>query len=316
MRFSVLPARAIDDARLSRTHLRCLAAICTYTDQNGWAWPSTSTIADKLSVSRQLVSRCLHDLKAWGFVQIRAQCSDNGGQTSNLYRVLFDVGEPVAPPATSDVAPPATSDVAPPATSGGCTNAPLNVLVNAAAARAPARTAAAADAAAASQGRQDQGRRRRGDETIHHGIEIWTPEDERIVSEYIDRYGAARVEEVAKGLPVAPGHVAPYRSALVEAFQKLAKAEAQAAAEADRQALAAAAERRMAEQAAQVDAFLQSLDKDAHAAIVREFGEWLPTRNSAVFQLFRRSRLQSKNVQSEFKAYIRSHYLTQQEVTA
>lgn len=188
----------------------------------------------------------------------------------------------------------------------------VKVLQDEAAARAPARTAP--DAAAASQGMQDQGRRRRGDEVVHHGIEVWTPEDERIVREYVDRYGAARVEEVAKGLPVAPSHVAPYRSALVDAFQKLAKAEAQAAAEAERQAVAAAAERRMAEQAAQVDAFLQSLDDDAHAAIVREFGEWLTTRNSAVFQLFRRSALQSKSVQSEFKTYIRSHHLNQQEV--
>jgi len=184
----------------------------------------------------------------------------------------------------------------------------------AAAARAPARTAA--DAAAAAQGKQDQGRRRRGDETVHHGVEIWTQEDERIVREYVDRFGAARVEEVAKRLPVAPGHVAPYRSALVEAFQKLAKAEAQAAAEADRQAVAAVGNRHMAEQAAQVDTYLQSLDEAAHASLVTEFGDWLAKHNSAVFKFYRRDGLQPKSVQIEFRKYIHSHYLTQQEVAA
>jgi hypothetical protein len=72
--------------------------------------------------------------------------------------------------------------------------------LNAAAARAPARTAA--DAAASLQGKQDQGRhrRRRGDEIELHGVEIWTPEDEQVVLKLVERHGAARVKEVAKGL--------------------------------------------------------------------------------------------------------------------
>lgn len=207
MRFSVLPARAIDDARLSRTHLRCLAALCTYTDQNGWAWPSTSTIADKLGVSRQLVSRCLHDLKAWGFVEIRAQRGDDGGQTSNLYRVLFDVGEPVAPPATSGVAPPATSDVAAPATSRGCTNAPVNVPLNAAAARAPARTAVDASA------HQEQEKRQKRRIVRASGIVTWTPDDHpeagRIEQRHgVDAIGAAVAALAAAGKEPVPGLVA------------------------------------------------------------------------------------------------------------
>ncbi|MHB0984938.1 MAG: hypothetical protein ACYC05_05005 [Sulfuricella sp.] len=104
----------------------------------------------------------------------------------------------------------------------------------AAAARAPARTAA--DAAAAAQGKQDQSRRRRGDETIHHGVEVWTPADAEGLQALIDRHGAERVEEVAGGLTPAAGHRAPYLSAVVAAFQALKSAEVQAASEAVRQA--------------------------------------------------------------------------------
>ena len=128
-RFAILPARAIEDDRLSRTHIRALGALGTFTDKNGWAWPSVGTMADALGVSRQLVSRCLHDLKAWGYVEIRGRKGEDGGQTSNLYRVLFDRGEPVAPPATSEVAPPATPR--------GCTKEPLNDPSKVSACKAP-----------------------------------------------------------------------------------------------------------------------------------------------------------------------------------
>lgn len=112
------------------------------------------------------------------------------------------------------------------------------VLQGEAAARAPARTVA--DAAATPKGIQDQGRRRRGDETIHHGVEVWTPADAEGLQSLLDRHGAERVEEVAGGLTPAVGHRAPYLSAVVAAFQALASAEVQAAAEAIRQARLAA----------------------------------------------------------------------------
>lgn len=114
----------------------------------------------------------------------------------------------------------------------------VKVLQDEAAARAPARSSA--DAAATPQRKQDQGRRRRGDETIHHGVEVWTPADTEGLQALIDRHGAERVEEVAGGLTPAAGHRAPYLSAVVAAFQALASAEVQAAAEAIRQARLAA----------------------------------------------------------------------------
>ncbi|GIK11107.1 MAG: hypothetical protein BroJett001_31730 [Chloroflexota bacterium] len=114
----------------------------------------------------------------------------------------------------------------------------VKVLQDEAAARAPARSAA--DAAATPQRKQDQGRRRRGDETIHHGVEVWTPADAEGLQSLIDRHGAERIKEVAGSLTPAAGHRAPYLSAVVAAFQALASAEVQAAAEAIRQARLAA----------------------------------------------------------------------------
>ena len=117
-RFAVLPARAFEDSRLSLSHLKALGIICTHTDKNGWAWPSVSRIAAVIGVSRQRTSKCIQEMKEWGYLEVRSQKrKTDGGQTSNLYRVIMDHGDPVAPPATSEVAPPATSEVAPPATS-------------------------------------------------------------------------------------------------------------------------------------------------------------------------------------------------------
>ncbi len=117
-RFAVLPARVFEDSRLSLSHFKALGVICTHTDKNGWAWPSVSRIAAVIGVSRQRASKCIQEMKDWGYLEIRAQKrKTDGGQTSNLYRVIMDYGDPVAPPATSEVTPPATSKVAPPATS-------------------------------------------------------------------------------------------------------------------------------------------------------------------------------------------------------
>lgn len=81
---------------------------------------------------------------------------------------------------------------------------------------------------------------------------------------------------------------------------------------------AASCKQQHAEQVAQVDVFLQSLDEAVYTAIVKEFGEFLATHNNTVFQYFRRDSLKNKFVESAFRSYIHSHYPTQdqQEVAA
>ncbi|MCO1385196.1 helix-turn-helix domain-containing protein [Burkholderia multivorans] len=97
-RFIVLPSRILEDGRLSSmTHLRVLMALCSHTDKHGWAWPSRKTLAEKVGVSTARVSQCIGDLRDWGYIEVYAQARDSdGGQTSNRYRVMFDIGAPEA----------------------------------------------------------------------------------------------------------------------------------------------------------------------------------------------------------------------------
>ncbi|UEP49629.1 helix-turn-helix domain-containing protein [Burkholderia ambifaria] len=123
-RFIVLPSRILEDARLSSmTHLRVLMALGSHTDKHGWAWPSRKTLAEKVGVSTARVSQCIGDLRDWGYIEVYAQTRDSdGGQTSNRYRVLFDIG---APEPVFDADTPPVSDAYPPVSG---TNAPVNPM--------------------------------------------------------------------------------------------------------------------------------------------------------------------------------------------
>ena len=63
-----------------------------------------------------------------------------------------------------------------------------------------------------------QSRRRRGDETIEHGVEIWTDGDIGRLKSLIAKFGVARVEGAAASLTPAAGHPAPFVSAVARAI--------------------------------------------------------------------------------------------------
>ena len=192
----------------------------------------------------------------------------------------------------------------------------VRVLQGEAAARASARTAADA---AAPQGKKDPGRRRRGEESVHHGVEVWTPADAEGLQALLDRHGAERIEEVATGLTPASGHRAPYLSAVITAFQKLEKVEAEAATEANRRARLAEDATRKTESAARTAAactHFDSLDRVAQLAVIDAFSAHLADANSYVFNAYRRDGLKSKPVETEFLKFIDSHFLTHQGATA
>lgn len=209
-----------------------LLKLADRSNDDGYCWPGQERIGSDISLSDETVRQCCKRLEDAGLIEIFRRKDAAGRDLSNLYRLLgFPQGEGqnfTTPPQDLGGGPPAIGDE------------PVNRTYHdtEAAARAPARTVA--NDAAASQGRHDQGRRRRGDETIHHGVEVWTPADAEGLQALIDRHGAERVEEVAGGLTPAAGHRAPYLSAVVAAFQARASAEVQAAAEAIRQARLAA----------------------------------------------------------------------------
>ena len=136
-RYAVIPAVALLDKRLSPRDLTVLCSLGMHTDKQGWCMPSQGRIGAMLGITRQAVSKSIAHLRACGYVMVSARRGADGGQTSNLMRVVMDTATPadslrevpnhtatpcnptlhppqphVAPPATSEVAPPATSEVA------------------------------------------------------------------------------------------------------------------------------------------------------------------------------------------------------------
>lgn len=86
-RYSILPARAVFDGRLSAMELRVLAALGTYSDNEGWCFPSQKTLTERLDCSRSSVGAAIKKLVEIGYVQVRARTSKGKGKVGNEYRV-------------------------------------------------------------------------------------------------------------------------------------------------------------------------------------------------------------------------------------
>lgn len=95
-RFSIIPARAVYDSRLSPSALKVLCALGVNADRGGWCYPSLKKIGALIGCSRQTVSGHIGTLVSLGYIESRVQKRDDGGQSSNLYRILMDVGDPEA----------------------------------------------------------------------------------------------------------------------------------------------------------------------------------------------------------------------------
>ncbi|MBT3929043.1 MAG: MarR family transcriptional regulator [Rhodospirillaceae bacterium] len=89
-RFAVVPARAVEDRRLSPAALRVLCTLGTYGDRDGFCWPAMTAIAERIGISRQAVSQHVAVLQELGYLEIRPQKRNDGGDTVHHYRLLFD----------------------------------------------------------------------------------------------------------------------------------------------------------------------------------------------------------------------------------
>ena len=58
------------------------------TNKDGTCWPSILTIARALKLSRATVCRALDDLCRAGLLEKSKRWRENGGRTSNLYKIL------------------------------------------------------------------------------------------------------------------------------------------------------------------------------------------------------------------------------------
>ena len=89
-RFCIIPARALGDKNLARNDIMVLNALGLFGDRNGWCWPSLVRIAEMIGAHKVSVSKSVSKLVECGYVESRPRYREDGGQTSNEYRILFD----------------------------------------------------------------------------------------------------------------------------------------------------------------------------------------------------------------------------------
>ena len=89
-RYSIIPANAVWDRRLNHTDLRVLAALGSYTDKQGWCFPSQQELADKVGIHRQRVCAAIKVLTDTGYVVSRPRTDQRRGKIGCEYRVVID----------------------------------------------------------------------------------------------------------------------------------------------------------------------------------------------------------------------------------
>jgi hypothetical protein len=89
-RYSIIPALAVTDLRLSPAALRVLCVLGTHTDQQGWCHPSYGEIAKESGLHRSTVINALKLLVETAYVETSRRYRQNGSDTSNQYRVRHD----------------------------------------------------------------------------------------------------------------------------------------------------------------------------------------------------------------------------------
>ena len=116
-RISNMPVSAFLDQRMNGTALRVLGVLCSYTDRNGVCFPSQTTLAKRLGLSRQTVNYQVKFLRKAGYLLVERRTNEHGGEISCAYRVL-DPMNPVATetppddtPEKDEVTPPEHSQV-------------------------------------------------------------------------------------------------------------------------------------------------------------------------------------------------------------
>lgn len=133
-RYSLVPASAYDDTRLTVRERDVLGCLGTYASPNGFWAIGHGEIAKRLGVERTTVTYALRKLAQLGYVEVRRRYRADGGKTTSAYRIRMDVEIPadayrvlpdcirdnpphVIPEITWDVSPEITSHVSPEITS-------------------------------------------------------------------------------------------------------------------------------------------------------------------------------------------------------
>lgn len=90
-RYTIFAARAVFDPSLSANDKVVLAALGSYTNGEGWCYPSQKTLCERLGIARSTLCAALKKLVDKGYVAARARTSKGRGKVGNEYRVLVDL---------------------------------------------------------------------------------------------------------------------------------------------------------------------------------------------------------------------------------
>jgi hypothetical protein len=98
-RYSIFSARAVFDVdNLTATEVRILAALGTYTNDEGWCYPNQTTLAERLRLTRQTISSAIKKLVEKGYVETEVRTAKGRGKVGYNYRVVLDVRRAAAEP--------------------------------------------------------------------------------------------------------------------------------------------------------------------------------------------------------------------------
>lgn len=103
-RYSILPARAVFDPRLSLSEKVVLAALGSYTDGDGWCWPGQKELCDRLGIARSTVCAAIKRLSSpdIGYLEVRPRTAKGRGKVGNEYRVRTDLPDEKKPMSAQD----------------------------------------------------------------------------------------------------------------------------------------------------------------------------------------------------------------------
>jgi len=92
--FGIIPNWLVRESKLSAYALLVYIALSGRTNKNGECWPSLRLLAKEARCSQSTARRAMKELQSVGIIQVtgRVRKSD-GGQTSNIYRVLIGKGD-------------------------------------------------------------------------------------------------------------------------------------------------------------------------------------------------------------------------------
>lgn len=83
----MIVSRRIYDLNLPHRAVAVYCYLCDRSNKKGECFPSAQTIALDLSLSKRTVFRALNDLESNGLIEKKQRTRNNGGSSSNLYRL-------------------------------------------------------------------------------------------------------------------------------------------------------------------------------------------------------------------------------------